>query len=220
MSQSLEAYLVLSALLFGIGAFGFLAKRNAIAMLMSIELMLNSVNLAIIAFGAFTPEFAAHASSIALFVIAVAAVMDGIDGRIARALGVTSRFGAELDSLSDFVCFGVSPAVVIYLWSLNGAGGMGWSIALIFAVCCAVRLARFKVKDPLRGQGGYAGLPITANAAWVALFVFISLTPPRDQFSLREGPVAALFLLGIIVFTYNKYLGINQIFKNLGGRTD
>lgn len=73
MSQSLEAYLVLSVLLFGIGTFGFLAKRNAIAMLMSIELMLNSVNLAIIAFGAFTPGFAAHASSIALFVIAVAA---------------------------------------------------------------------------------------------------------------------------------------------------
>jgi NADH-quinone oxidoreductase subunit K len=73
VSQSLEAYLILAILLFGIGAFGFLAKRNAIAMLMSIELMLNSVNLAIIAFGAFTPEFAAQASSIALFVIAVAA---------------------------------------------------------------------------------------------------------------------------------------------------
>ena len=73
MSQSLEAYLILAVLLFGIGTFGFLAKRNAIAMLMSIELMLNSVNLAIIAFGAFTPEFAAQASSIALFVIAVAA---------------------------------------------------------------------------------------------------------------------------------------------------
>jgi len=73
VSQSLEAYLILAIMLFGIGAFGFLAKRNAIAMLMSIELMLNSVNLAIIAFGAFTPEFAAQASSIALFVISVAA---------------------------------------------------------------------------------------------------------------------------------------------------
>ena len=73
MSQSLEAYLILAALLFGIGVFGFLAKRNAIAMLMSIELMLNSVNLAIIAFGAFTPELAAQFSTIALFVIALAA---------------------------------------------------------------------------------------------------------------------------------------------------
>ena len=73
MSRSYPVLLILAILLFGIGAFGFLSKRNAIAMLMSIELMLNSVNLAIIAFGAFTPEFAAHASSIALFVIAVAA---------------------------------------------------------------------------------------------------------------------------------------------------
>jgi NADH-quinone oxidoreductase subunit K len=73
VSQSLDAYLILSALLFGIGAFGFLAKRNAIAMLMSIEIMLNAVNLSIIAFGAFTPELAAQASTIALFVIAVAA---------------------------------------------------------------------------------------------------------------------------------------------------
>jgi NADH-quinone oxidoreductase subunit K len=73
VSQSLEAYLILSALLFCIGMFGFLAKRNAIAMLMSIEIMLNAVNLAILAFGAFTPELAEQASSIALFVIAVAA---------------------------------------------------------------------------------------------------------------------------------------------------
>lgn len=73
MSQSLEAYLILAVLLFGIGVFGFLAKRNAIAMLMSIEIMLNAVNLAIVAFGAFTAELAAQASTIALFVIAVAA---------------------------------------------------------------------------------------------------------------------------------------------------
>ena len=73
MSQSLEAYLILSALLFSIGTFGFLARRNAIAMLMSIELMLNAVNLAVIAFGAFTPTLQAHASLIALMVMAVAA---------------------------------------------------------------------------------------------------------------------------------------------------
>jgi NADH-quinone oxidoreductase subunit K len=73
MSHSLDAYLVLSGLLFSIGVFGFLAKRNAIAMLMSIELMLNAVNLTIVAFGAFTPELAANGAVIALFVMAVAA---------------------------------------------------------------------------------------------------------------------------------------------------
>jgi NADH-quinone oxidoreductase subunit K len=73
MSHSLDAYLILSVLLFCIGTFGFLARRNAIAMLMSIELMLNAVNLAIVAFGAFTPQLAANGAVIALFVIAVAA---------------------------------------------------------------------------------------------------------------------------------------------------
>jgi NADH-quinone oxidoreductase subunit K len=73
MSQSLDAYLVLSALLFAIGSFGFLARRNAIAMLMSIELMINAVNLAIIAFGAFQPALRGHAAIIALIVMAVAA---------------------------------------------------------------------------------------------------------------------------------------------------
>jgi len=73
MSHSLDAYLILSALLFSIGVFGFLAKRNAIAMLMSIELMLNGVNLSIVAFGAFVPELAANGAVIALFVMAVAA---------------------------------------------------------------------------------------------------------------------------------------------------
>jgi NADH-quinone oxidoreductase subunit K len=73
MSHSLDAYLVLSALLFSIGAFGFLAKRNAVAMLMCIELMLNAVNLAIVAFGSFTPQLAEQGSVIALFVMAVAA---------------------------------------------------------------------------------------------------------------------------------------------------
>jgi NADH-quinone oxidoreductase subunit K len=73
MSHSLDAYLILSALLFSVGVFGFLAKRNAIAMLMSIELMLNAVNLSIVAFGAFVPELAANGAVIALFVMAVAA---------------------------------------------------------------------------------------------------------------------------------------------------
>jgi CDP-diacylglycerol--serine O-phosphatidyltransferase len=81
----------------------------------------------------------------AVIAIVVAAVLDGLDGRIARALGATSRFGAELDSLSDFVCFGVAPAVVVYMWSLQEFGGLGWAISLLFAVCCGLRLARFNV---------------------------------------------------------------------------
>ena len=75
--------------------------------------------------------------------IVVAGCIDGLDGRIARLLRATSRFGAEFDSLSDFLCFGVAPALVIYLWSLEWLGGVGFVPCLLFAVCMALRLARF-----------------------------------------------------------------------------
>ena len=80
---------------------------------------------------------------IAVGLIIAAAVIDGMDGRIARMLGATSLFGAQLDSLSDFVCFGVSPVMVIYLWQLQTIKGIGWAVVLFFSVCTALRLARF-----------------------------------------------------------------------------
>ncbi len=101
----------------------------------------------------------------AVIAILVAGVLDGLDGRIARALGASSRFGAELDSLSDFVSFGVAPAFVIYLWSLQVAGGFGWALALLFAVCCALRLARFNtaldsdVPEPGWSKNFFVGVP-------------------------------------------------------------
>ena len=134
--------------------------------------------------------------------ILLAMILDGLDGNLARMLRGQSSFGAELDTYVDLTAFGLAPALLIFAVSLQSKD-VTWRVLLPSAVAMSgcVRLARFKVKDPLRGQGGYAGLPITANAAWVALFVFISNTPPRDQFSLSHGPVAALFLTGILIFT-------------------
>lgn len=80
---------------------------------------------------------------VAVFAIIIAAILDGIDGRIARLLKASSDFGAELDSLSDFICFGVGPAVVVYMLTLKDLGGFGWGITLFYAVCMALRLARF-----------------------------------------------------------------------------
>src|SRR5438552_9494250 len=82
----------------------------------------------------------------ACYAIIVAGIFDGLDGRIARLLRSTSRFGAELDSLSDFVSFGVAPAVVLYLWTMSELHVLGWVIVLLFAVCCALRLARFNAE--------------------------------------------------------------------------
>ncbi|MDP6526217.1 MAG: CDP-alcohol phosphatidyltransferase family protein [Kiritimatiellia bacterium] len=132
--------------------------------------------------------------------IMLAMILDGIDGNVARALRGQSEFGGELDTYVDMTAFGIAPAILIFAVTLHGSSL--WRIVLPSAVALSgvVRLARFKVKDPLRGQGGYAGLPITGNAGWVALFVFISQTPPLERFSLNEGSVAVLFLLGIVIF--------------------
>jgi CDP-diacylglycerol--serine O-phosphatidyltransferase len=84
----------------------------------------------------------------AVLAIMVAAIFDALDGRIARRLNVTSRFGAELDSLSDFCAFGVAPALLIYLSSMEPAASLGWVVTLMFPICSAMRLARFTIRRP------------------------------------------------------------------------
>lgn len=79
----------------------------------------------------------------AVGILMIAAIIDGLDGRLARFLNATSMFGAQLDSLSDFLCFGVAPVMVMYLWSLHDIKGIGWACVLFYAICCALRLARF-----------------------------------------------------------------------------
>ena len=105
----------------------------------------------------------------AVVAIIVAIVLDAVDGRLARLLKGTSRFGAELDSLADFVNFGVAPAVLIYMWSLNGLRSIGWIAALGLAICCALRLARFNVAiddpdKPAWMMNYFTGAPAPAGA--------------------------------------------------------
>jgi len=114
----------------------------------------------------------------ACYAIIVAGIFDGLDGRIARLLRSTSRFGAELDSLSDFISFGVAPAVVLYLWTMSAFQSIGWAIVLIFAVCCALRLARFNTQlaaePPPWAAGFFTGAPAPAGAGLLMLPMFIS----------------------------------------------
>src|SRR5438309_1974603 len=100
----------------------------------------------------------------AVAAIVFAALLDGIDGRVARMLKGTSRFGAELDSLADFVNFGVAPALILYFWSLHELGNAGWIAAMVFAICAGLRLARFNVMidDPNRpawAANFFVGMP-------------------------------------------------------------
>ncbi len=105
----------------------------------------------------------------ALLAVLAAAVLDALDGRIARLLKGTSRFGAELDSLSDFVAFGIVPALLMYLWALEDAGRFGWTVTLLFALAAGLRLARFNVADggddlPAWTSRFFTGVPAPAAA--------------------------------------------------------
>lgn len=117
----------------------------------------------------------------AVTAVMMAAVLDGLDGRIARALKGTSRFGAELDSLSDFVDFGVAPAVILYLWSLHEIKGLGWFAVLVFVIAAALRLARFNVMiddpaKPLWQAEFFVGMPAPAGAVTVLLPLYLHLS--------------------------------------------
>lgn len=150
---------------------------------------------------------------LAIYAILVAAVLDGIDGRIARLLQGATRFGAELDSLSDFVNFGVAPALVLYSFSLHEMGGMGWIVALVFAIASCLRLARFNVmlEDPHRPEwqkNFFVGVPAPAGAIAALLPIYLHFVgvPIIDT----AAPVVAVFLLGVaflMVSTVPTYSG-------------
>jgi CDP-diacylglycerol--serine O-phosphatidyltransferase len=124
--------------------------------------------------------------TLALAAIVFAAILDGIDGRLARFLKGTSRFGAELDSLSDFVNFGVAPAMILYFWDLHLLKSAGWIAAMVFAICAALRLARFNVMidDPDRPAwtaNFFVGMPAPAGAITVLLPIYAAfLGMPRS----------------------------------------
>jgi len=130
----------------------------------------------------------------AVIAIMVAGVLDALDGRMARLLNSASDFGAELDSLSDFVAFGVSPAFVLYFWSLNALGGIGWAIALFLAICCGLRLARFNTnidKLPPYAYNYFTGVPAPAAAGLALLPLMASFA--YDLEILRSPVLVAVW---------------------------
>ena len=114
----------------------------------------------------------------AVFAIIVAGIFDGLDGRLARLLKATSSFGAELDSLSDFISFGAAPAVMLYLWTMSGLQSIGWAMVLFYAVCCALRLARFNTQlvaePPPWRSNFFSGVPAPAGAGLIMVPMFAS----------------------------------------------
>jgi CDP-diacylglycerol---serine O-phosphatidyltransferase len=136
----------------------------------------------------------------AVAAIVFAALLDGIDGRVARMLRGTSRFGAELDSLADFVNFGVAPALMLYFWGLHALGNAGWIAAMVFAISTGLRLARFNVmaddpNKPAWAANFFVGLPAPAGAITVLLPIYVYfLGMPRVIF---VAPVVLVYTLTI-----------------------
>ena len=142
----------------------------------------------------------------AVMAIAAAAVLDGLDGRIARALKGTSRFGAELDSLADFIDFGVAPAIVLYFSGLSRLHGFGWLICLLFCIACALRLARFNVMVddpdlPAWRKGFFVGMPAPAGAVvgLVPVYLRVMDAAPGEIVSRGFASVEAAYVLAIAI---------------------
>ncbi|WP_137938245.1 CDP-diacylglycerol--serine O-phosphatidyltransferase [Chitinivorax sp. B] len=129
-------------------------------------------------------------ASVAIF---VAMVLDGLDGRVARLTHTQSAFGAEYDSLSDMVSFGIAPALVVYVWALKDLGKIGWIVAFIYAVGAALRLARFNTMLSVQDKRWFQGLPSPAAAALVAGLVWVCTEYGIEGEAVR--PIALIFTL-------------------------
>ena len=133
----------------------------------------------------------------AVLAVIVAGMLDGIDGRVARWMKAQSRFGAELDSLADNVSFGVAPALILFAWSLSDIPRIGWFASLAFAVCCALRLARFNARidtedQPHKSAGFLTGVPAPIGAGLAFLPMYLWIASGRDEF--REPALVGVWL--------------------------
>lgn len=146
-----------------------------------IRLIPNMVTITGLCLGLFAIKYAMNAQwQIAVMLIIIAAFVDGIDGRLARMLNATSDFGAQLDSFTDFVNFGVAPAFTLYLWKAHDVKGLGWAVALFFIICMALRLARFNVglsdedADPVMRDKFFQGMPAPCGGAIILIPMIFS----------------------------------------------
>jgi CDP-diacylglycerol--serine O-phosphatidyltransferase len=144
---------------------------------------------------------------LAVLCILIAAVLDALDGRIARILKLSSRFGAELDSLSDFFAFGVAPSMLLYLWSLEQAGRVGWVVALFYSVCCALRLARFNTDIeapslPAWAKNYFTGVPSPAGAGLVLIPMILSFQ--LDWAVLRHPILVSIFVIAVALLMVSR----------------
>ena len=131
-------------------------------------------------------------------------IMDGLDGNLARFIKGTTKFGAELDTFVDITAYSIAPAVLIHEVIGDQFGFWGQVLVSLTVLSGVLRLSRFRVADPFRGQRGYCGLPVTVNAGWVTLFIFAwqSGLFSEDKLSLTDGPLATLVWTCSVAFLF------------------
>lgn len=171
-----------------------------------IQLLPNALTITAICAGLTAIRFGIQGNyTFAVQLVMAACVLDGLDGRIARLLGSDSKMGAELDSLADFLNFGVAPALILYYWGLTEIRSTGWLCVLVFAVCCVLRLARFNVSSKSEDAGPksayFEGVPAPAGALLVMLPMYVSFTFANAP--LLPGYAVCLYmvLIGLLLIS-------------------
>ena len=153
--------------------------------------------------------------SLAVTLILFAAILDALDGRIARLIKGTSEFGKELDSLTDFVSFGIAPVFILYFWELNTYGKLGWAIALIYSVCCVLRLARFNLtkveNQPEWKSNFFEGVPSPAGGILILLPLIYELTDISFKFEFKQFTPFLTILVALLLVSKIPTLSFKKI---------
>jgi len=148
----------------------------------------------------------------AAIAILISGVLDGLDGRVARLTGSSSKFGVEYDSLADLIAFGLAPGVLIFTWALRPFGRYGWLAAFLFVVCGALRLARFNVQVTTVESKRFNGLPIPAAAALVATTVLMFFYLGRGQDMAKHITILiVVYLLAFLMISNVKYYSFKEL---------
>ena len=147
--------------------------------------------------------------------ILIAAILDALDGRIARLIKGTSEFGKELDSLTDFVSFGIAPVFILYFWNLNNYGKLGWAITLIYSVCCVIRLARFNLTRIEENQNWknnfFEGVPSPAGGLLILMPLIYELTNINLGFDIKNVTPYLTVIVAMLLVSKIPTLALKKI---------
>ena len=179
-------------------------------------LLPNILTLAGVCLGISSIKFSIDGNfSLAVTLILFAAILDALDGRIARLIKGTSEFGKELDSLTDFVSFGIAPVCILYFWDLYNYGKLGWAISLIYSVCCVLRLARFnltKIEETQEWKNNFfEGVPSPAGGLLILMPLIYELTNLSIGFDIKKFTPYLTVLIAILLVSKIPTLSLKKI---------